>query len=62
MARKLRVEQIKGYAATERRTRRILDALGLGKVGKVKTFEEPNAALIGMLKRVEHMIYITEVK
>lgn len=62
MAKKLRVEQVRGYAATERRARRILHALGLGKVGKVKTFEAPNAALLGMLKRIEHMIFITEVK
>ena len=55
------VQQTRGVAGRPPATRATLKALGLGRIGKKSQFEL-NPALSGMLRSVEHLIKVSEVK
>ncbi len=61
MARsKILVRQIRSSSGRTKEVRETLRALGLGRIGKTKT-HSANAAIVGMLRRVEHLIEVTRV-
>lgn len=58
---KVLVKQIRGTTGREPRTRKRLQALGLGRVGheRVHTI---NPAVLGMIEGLDHLLTVTEVK
>jgi large subunit ribosomal protein L30 len=59
--KKIKITQTRSTANREPGTKRTIAALGLGKIGKSR--ELPlNAAVEGMIKRVEHLLQIEIVK
>ena len=55
---KIRVKQVRGTGRRTKEVRETLDALGLGRIGKERV-HNVNAALVGMLRRVEYLIEVT---
>lgn len=58
---KIKVTQLRSIASRDPSTKATISALGLGKIGKTKTFTT-NPALLGMIKKVEHIVSVVEVK
>lgn len=58
---KVKVTQVRSIAGREPSTLRTIDALGLGKIGKSKVLSV-SPAVKGMLKKVEHLVSVVEVK
>ncbi len=54
---KIRVRQVKGTGRKTKEVRDTIAALGLGRIGKERV-HNVNAALVGMLRRVEHLIEV----
>ena len=59
--KKVKVTQTRSTAGRQPSTRKTIQALGLGKIGKSKV-HTVNAAVAGMLKKVEHIIDVVEFK
>ncbi len=59
--KKVTVTQLRSTAGREPSTKRTIAALGLGKIGKSKTIKV-NDAVRGMLRKVEHLVGVVEVK
>lgn len=57
---KIRVKQVRGVCGRPQRTRDTLAALGLGRIGKQKELPA-NDAVIGMVKKVRHLIDVEKV-
>ena len=55
------VKQIRGMKGREKHIRDTLAALGLGRIGKQREFTA-NAALIGMVNRVGHLVEVSPLK
>lgn len=55
---KIRVRQVKGSARRTKEVKETLSALGLGRIGKERV-HNVNAALVGMLRSVEHLVEVT---
>lgn len=55
--KKVKVTQIRGTGRRTQAVRATISALGLGKIGKTKV-HPVNAAVVGMLRKVEHLIKI----
>lgn len=51
------VKQVRGDSGRVKEVKRTLSALGLGRIGKERA-HNVNAALVGMLRKVEHLIEI----
>ena len=60
-AGKVLVRQTRSVAGSTKRVRATLDALGLGRIGKQKE-HALNPCVTGMLKKVRHLVSITEAK
>jgi len=58
---KVRVTQIKSGIAADIRVRRCLKALGLGRIGKSKDLNS-NACVLGMVRKVEHLVNCSVIK
>lgn len=58
---KVKVTQLRSTAGREPSTRRTIVALGLGKIGKSQVLNV-NPAVLGMIKKVEHLVGVVEVK
>lgn len=58
---KIIVTQTRSTASRTDRTRDTLKALGLGRIGKSKE-HKTNPAILGMLRAVEHLIEVKEVR
>jgi len=58
---KVLVKQTRGLSGRNQAVRRTLQALGLGRIGKSQE-HSINPALWGMLRRVNHMIEVIEIK
>ena len=57
---KIRVRQVRGSCQRTPKTRRTLQALGLGRPGKEK--ELPfNSAISGMVRKVRHLVTVEKV-
>ncbi len=59
MAKKLVVKQIKSVIGRPAAQRKILNALGLGRIGKSNELDD-NAAVRGMISKVNHLICVVE--
>lgn len=59
--RRIRVRQVRGLSGREVTTRRTIEALGLGRVGKSKVFQV-NPALAGMIMSVSHLVEVEPVE
>jgi len=58
---KIIVTQTRSVAGRTDRTRDTLKALGLGRIGKSKE-HKTNAAIMGMLRAVEHLVEVKEAR
>ncbi len=56
-AKTLRVRQIRSSIGYEKRQRATLDALGLSKVGRVRTLPD-NRQVRGMVSKIPHLVVI----
>lgn len=52
---RFRVRQTRGVAGRAQRVRRILEALGLGRIGRVRE-HNANPCVLGMIRKVEHLV------
>ena len=59
MAKKLVVKQIKSVIGRPAAQRKVLNALGLGRIGKSNELDD-NAAVRGMISKVNHLICVVE--
>jgi len=59
MAKKLIVKQIKSVIGRPEAQRRVLNALGLGRIGKSNELDD-SAAVRGMVAKVAHLISVVE--
>ena len=59
--KKITVTQIRSEIGREPKTRKTLRALGLGRIGKTREYVS-NPALLGLIKRVEHLLEVSEAK
>ena len=59
MAKKLVVKQIKSVIGRPESQRRVLVALGLGRIGKSNELDD-NASIRGMIAKVNHLICVVE--
>ena len=59
MAKKLVVKQIKSVIGRPESQRRVLSALGLGRIGKSNELDD-NASIRGMIAKVNHLICVVE--
>ena len=58
---KVKVKQVRGSSNSGDRINRTLKALGLGRVGKSKSFDlSNNDALKGMIKSVGHLVEVVK--
>jgi large subunit ribosomal protein L30 len=55
------VRQVRGLSGREVTTRRTIEALGLGRVGKSRVFQV-NPALSGMIMSVSHLVEVEPVE
>jgi large subunit ribosomal protein L30 len=58
---KVKVTQVKSQIDRPERQKRTLKALGLGRINKTRV-HNANAAILGMLNAVSHLVKIEEVK
>ena len=56
----LKITQIKSTIGYREKTKRTIEALGLGKIRKTVT-QKDNAAIRGMLHLVDHLVVVEEV-
>lgn len=59
MAKKVVVKQIKSVIGRPESQRRVLAALGLGRIGKSNELDD-NASIRGMIAKVNHLICVVE--
>lgn len=59
MAKKIIVKQIKSVIGRPESQRKVLAALGLGRIGKTSELDD-NASVRGMIAKVAHLIAVTE--
>ena len=58
---KIKIKQLKSPIGRNNKQRKILVSLGLNKINRERTLES-NAAVIGMINKVKHLIKVDEVK
>ena len=58
---KIKIKQLKSPIGRNNKQRKILVSLGLNKINRERTLES-NAAVIGMINKVKHLIKVNEVK
>ena len=56
----IKVTQVGSSAGRDKRVKATLSALGLGRIGKVREYPV-NPALLGMLKKISHLISIEKI-
>ncbi|MBI1861317.1 MAG: 50S ribosomal protein L30 [Deltaproteobacteria bacterium] len=61
MSKKVKVELVRGLAQTPRWMRTIVRTLGLRKT-RDKVIHPDNGAIRGMVRKVTHLVTLTEVK
>ncbi|RME62220.1 MAG: 50S ribosomal protein L30 [Candidatus Dadabacteria bacterium] len=59
IGKKVLVSQVRSVCGASKRQRATLSALGLGKIGKRREFTL-NESLVGMLRRVRHLVIVRE--
>lgn len=58
---KVKVKQVKSTIKAPETQKRTMEALGLRKINQEKIFELNNA-ILGMIKKVSHLVLVEEVK
>lgn len=58
---KVVVKQVRSEIGRSERVRRVLDALGLGRIGREKTIAH-TPAVAGMIRRVGNLLEVRKVK
>jgi len=58
---KIRIKQTRSRIGSPKRTKNTLDALGLRKIGATVE-HEANPQIIGMVRKVNHLVKVEEVK
>ena len=58
---KIEVKQIRSQIKCPQNQKRTLEALGLGKIGKVAV-HEASSSILGMVSVVKHLVSVTESK
>lgn len=58
---KVLIRQVRGTTGRAQRTKATLEALGLGRVGS-KREHLVNPCVMGMIRRVQHLLEISDVK
>ncbi len=61
MARKIKITQIKSKIKSPERQKRTLDALGLRKLN-TSVEKEATPQILGMVKKVTHLVFVEDVK
>lgn len=59
--KKVQVRQVRSAAGRDMRVKNTLQALGLGRIGKSQVLPL-NASVEGMIRRVQHVLEVTEAK
>lgn len=54
---KLKVVQVRSTSGSTKRTRATLDALGLGSIGAERVYES-KPAVLGMIKKISHLVVV----
>ena len=57
---KIKIKQLRSPIGRNAKQRKILISLGLNKINRERTLES-NPAIIGMVKKVKHLLQIEEV-
>jgi large subunit ribosomal protein L30 len=60
MTKKLKITQVRSTIGYRERTRRTIEALGLGKINR-SVVQQDNSAIRGMLAQVSHLVKVEEV-
>lgn len=60
MSKKLKITQVRSTIGYRSRTRRTIEALGLGKINRT-VVQQDNKAIRGMVAQVSHLIKVEEV-
>lgn len=55
MVKTIRIEQVRGFAQCDERTRKTVRALGCRGIGSV-SYKNDSVAIRGMLNRVQHLV------
>lgn len=58
----IKVTLVKSPSNEVKSVKATIAALGLKKIGSVKTFEKPDAALMGQINKVSYLLKVEEVK
>ncbi len=61
MTKKLKITQVRSTIGYRERTRRTIEALGLGKINR-SVVQKDNSAIRGMLAQVSHLVKVEEVE
>jgi len=61
MNKKLKITQVRSTIGYRERTRRTIEALGLGKINR-SVVQQDNPAIRGMLAQVSHLVKVEEVE
>lgn len=59
MAKKLKIKMVRGMAKASRRQEKVLESLGIKKSQQVVEHYD-SATIMGMLKKVSHMVEVQE--
>jgi large subunit ribosomal protein L30 len=58
---KVKVKQVKSTIKVPEKQKRVMESLGLRKINQEKVFNL-NGSILGMIKKVSHLILVEEVK
>jgi len=58
---KVKVKQVKSTIKVPAKQKRVMESLGLRKINQEKVFNL-NGSILGMIKKVSHLILVEEVK
>lgn len=58
---KVKVKQVKSTIKIPEKQKRVMESLGLRKINQEKVFEL-NGPILGMIKKVSHLVLVEEVK
>lgn len=57
-AKEARVTLVRSSAGRTKRVKAVLEALGLRRIGDTRLVDLANDALVGMVRRVEHLVKV----
>jgi large subunit ribosomal protein L30 len=57
---KIEISQVRSAAGRDKRTKNTLAAIGLGRIGAKQTLPK-NPAVLGMIRKVSHLVEVKEL-